>query len=252
MPEHNPRVSIVTASYQSVEVIKETHESLAAQSIEDWEWVVVDDASDDGTLGILQALAGSDPRIKVYRNQENSGAAVSRNRAIDSARGEFLAFIDSDDLWVPEKLERQLAFFSPEKAFTFTGYTIVDERGYTTGKQVDVGRGGRFDYRDMLAKRATLGCSTVMIRRAAVGDMRMPKLRTAQDYAFWLKLLKSGMYAYLLPEPLTSYRIRENSLSRNKIRKAIQQWKIYRDVEGLQFFDAGFHFLSYAIRAVSR
>lgn len=252
MPDQSPKISIITAAYQCVEFLQETYESIASQSVEDWEWVIVDDASEDGTPELLRSLAAADRRVKVIRNIENFGAAFSRNRAIDAASGEYLAFIDSDDLWAPKKLERQLAFFSPEKAFTFTGYNILDEEGYATGKQVDVRNVERFDYRDMLAKRATLGCSTVMIRRAAIGNIRMPNLRTGQDYAFWLKLLKTGMHAYLLPEPLTSYRIRQNSLSRNKARKALQQWKIYRDVEGLQFSDAAFYFLSYAIRAISR
>lgn len=252
MSKVNPLVSIVTASYQCADYIEETYRSLVRQTISDWEWVVVDDASFDGTFELLQSFSRSDPRVKVYQNAENSGAAISRNLAIDIARGDYLAFIDSDDLWVRDKLEKQLAFFTADMEFTFTGYSIVDEAGVRLGKDVDTRQKGVFGYDDMLAKRATLGCSTVMLRSASIGDARMPKLRTAQDYAYWLKLLRSGMNAHLLPLPLTLYRVRKDSLSSNKVRKAIQQWKIYRDVEELSLLDASRCFMLYAARAVLR
>ena len=136
--------------------------------------------------------------------------------------------------------------------FGFTGYQILNEDGSPTGKRIDVSSHGRFDYEDMLAKKATLGCSTVMLRRSAVGDLRMPLLKSGQDYAYWLILLRGGMQAHLLPEVLTSYRIRKNSLSRNKLRKAYQQWRIYRDLEKINLVSAWWYFLSYAVRALIR
>jgi len=136
--------------------------------------------------------------------------------------------------------------------FSFTAYTLIDHRGESIGKTVDATQAGFFTYEDMLRKKATLGCSTVMLRRNAFSDITMPLLRTGQDYATWLKLLKSGKNAYLLSEVLTCYRIMPNSISRNKIKKAKRQWQIYREVESLPFIKAVTCFTFYAWRALFR
>ena len=245
-------ISIITAAYNCEDFISETYSSLERQTLEDWEWVVVDDYSTDGTFNLLRELSVHDARIRLLRNQKNEGAAKSRNRALDHAKGEFVAFIDSDDLWHPEKLAKQTEFLSSGIDFGFTGYQIIKEDGSPTGKVIDVADPSTFDYADMLAKRATLGCSTVMLRRSAIGDLRMPLLKTGQDYAFWLRILRQGTKAHLLPEVLSSYRIRKNSLSRNKLRKALQQWRIYRITEGIPLLPTIRYFTSYAINALIR
>lgn len=245
-------ISIITAAYNCESFIEETYQSLRCQTLENWEWIVVDDCSTDGTLGVLRKLAGLDERIRVVRNSENEGAGKSRNKGIELASGEFIAFVDSDDLWLPTKLSVQTEFMSSGIDFSFTAYEIVREDGVATGKIVD-GKGfGSYSYRDMLAKKATLGCSTVMLRRSVVGDLRMPLIRAGQDYAFWLSILRKGVKAQLLPEVLTYYRIRRNSLSRNKFRKALQQWRIYRSLEKVSLFSALRYFLSYATKALTR
>jgi len=245
-------ISIVTAAYNCEPFIEATYESLRRQTLEDWEWIVVDDCSTDGTLDLLRKLAAVDARIRVVRNYENQGAAKSRNKAIERADGEFIAFIDSDDLWLPNKLAMQVEFMSDEVDFSFTAYEIVTEQGLPTGKNIDSEASGFFDYEDMLAKKATLGCSTVMLRRASVGNLRMPLIRAGQDYAFWLSILRRGTKAHLLPEVLTYYRIRRNSLSRNKFRKAFQQWRIYRRLEKIPLLPAIKYFISYATNALTR
>ena len=245
-------IAIVTAAYNCSPFIYATYESLRRQTLQHWEWIVVDDHSTDGTFEALEGFAAEDDRVRVLRNDRNQGAAFSRNRAMDEARGTFLAFIDSDDLWLPEKLATQVDFMSTGIDFSFTGYQIVNEDGSPTSKRTDVSYQGRFGYEDMLAKKATLGCSTVMLRRSAIGDLRMPMLKSGQDYAYWLSLLRSGIQAHLLPEVLTSYRIRKNSLSRNKLRKARQQWRIYRNLEKLSLLSSIRYFLTYAVRALIR
>lgn len=247
-------VSIITATYNSSETIESTYASIRNQTYSNWEWLVTDDCSNDSTLSILKNMAMNDSRIKIYQNEVNSGAATSRNNSMRNSQGEFIAFIDSDDLWVDSKLESQLRFMTSQNCvFSFTAYECVDDSGNSLGVTVDSKNIERFSYKDMLTKRATLGCSTVILKKAVFKDvLYMPLLRTGQDYAFWLKLLKTIDFAYLHADILTKYRVRPNSISRNKFRKSLRQWQIYREVEGLSFSYSFYCFCFYAFRAVFR
>lgn len=247
------KLSIITPSYNSSDLIGCTYSAINSQSFNDFEWLITDDCSSDSTLSVLQNLASDDERIKIYRNEVNSGAAVSRNNSISYASGDFIAFIDSDDLWLPEKLEKQVRFMEDNNIdFSFTAYELIDEGGKSTGQKVDTHLTGPVSYEDMLRKKATLGCSTVMLRRSAFEDISMPLIRTGQDYGLWLKLLKTGAKAYPMPEVLTQYRILPNSISRNKVKKAKRQWQIYREIEKLPLLKSIECFCFYAWRAVFR
>ena len=203
-------------------------------------------------MHLLKQVAKSDSRVKVLSNVKNSGAAVSRNNSIKHAQGDFLAFLDSDDVWLTDKLEKQLKFMTEGINLSFTGYELIDERSDRLNKTVDSTQSGSFTYHDMLKKKATMGCSTVMVRCSQFDDMFMPLLRTGQDYALWLKLLKTGEHAYVMNEVLTQYRILSNSISRNKFKKAKRQWQIYREVECLGFISSSINFFFYAWRAIFR
>ncbi|HDY8145977.1 TPA: glycosyltransferase family 2 protein [Vibrio vulnificus] len=247
------KVSIITATYNSKEYINETYESISKQVYTDWEWIVTDDCSSDGTFDILRKIARSDNRVKLFSNKINSGAAISRNNSMDSASGEFIAFIDADDLWEPEKLSKQLEFMKETNTgFSFTAYQLISNDGSLLGKTVDATNEGSFNYCDMLKKKATLGCSTVMLSRDILGSERMPNVRTGQDYAFWLNIMKNGHSASIIPLVLTKYRISDNSISRNKVKKALRQWEIYRSLERLSFTESLYYFCFYAYRAVFR
>ncbi len=244
-------ISIVTPSYNSEEFINQTYLSIKNQTYINWEWLVTDDCSTDGTLKLLRGFSKNDSRVKVFVNVSNSGAAVSRNNSLDNATGEYIAFIDSDDLWMPEKLSVQLKYMMGDSlSFTFTAYQLISEGGQELGKTVDTFITGGVSYEDMLKKKATLGCSTVMLERCAFNDLKMPLIRTGQDYALWLKLLKTGQVAFVVNTVLTSYRISPNSISRNKVKKACRQWQIYREIEGLSLMHAIVSFGFYAYRAV--
>ena len=245
-------ISIITATYNSEHEILETYQSLAAQTYSDWEWLITDDCSSDNSYKLICELANKDNRIKTFKNNINSGAAVSRNCSLKAVQGEFIAFIDSDDLWHPEKLEKQLKFMGDDIHFSFTAYELIDAEGNKLNKTVDSNQSGFFTYNDMLKKEATLGCSTVMIRSSSFPDITMPLIRTGQDYATWLKLLKTGVNAYVLNQPLTQYRIMPNSISRNKFKKAKRQWYIYRKIEKLSLIYSLICFGYYAFRAVFR
>lgn len=245
-------VSIVTATFNSESHILDTYASIRSQSHDRWEWIITDDCSIDNTPIILKEIAAQDSRVKVFFNPINSGAAVSRNRSLVNVSGQYIAFLDSDDLWDYRKLERQIAFMTSGIDFSFTAYELIDEHGKAIGQVVDASHSGAFSYEDMLKKKATLGCSTVMLRREAFQEISMPLLRTGQDYAAWLKLLKTGKKAYLLNEALTKYRIRPGSISRNKVKKARRQWEIYRDVEQMSLLKSATCFSFYAWRVIFR
>lgn len=248
-------VSIIMPTFNAETTVIESINSIIAQTHTNWELLVTDDCSSDSTMDILSAFSDSDPRIKVFQNSQNSGAAVSRNKSIENAKGVFLAFLDSDDVWYPSKLKTQVAWMNKnqEVSFSFTAYELVNSNSESLNKIVDLqGDGLKFSYKDMLFKRATLGCSTVMLKREAFDDLFMPLIRTGQDYALWLKLLKQDRYAYLINVVLTKYRIMPNSISRNKIKKAKRQWQIYREIESLPFLSSVVFFISYAWRAIFR
>ncbi|UTV26979.1 glycosyltransferase family 2 protein [Photobacterium atrarenae] len=246
-------ISIITPTYNSSEQIRETYLSIKNQTYSNWEWLVTDDCSTDNTYDILKELSDNDKRIRIFRNEVNSGAAHSRNNSISQSNGHYLAFIDSDDLWLPSKLETQLSFMVDNRVdFSFTCYELIDESGELCGKVVDSHLSGPVCYDDMLRKKATLGCSTVMLKVDSFNDLNMPLIRTGQDYALWLKLLKEDSLAYPILKVLTRYRIMPNSISRNKIKKARRQWQIYRDIEKLSLFISIECFIYYAYRAVFR
>ncbi len=246
-------ISIVTATFNSELTIEMTYNSIVSQTYSNWEWVITDDCSTDSTFSLLSELAKKDSRIRLYKNSCNSGAAVSRNNSLSNIYGEFIAFIDSDDIWLSTKLKKQLEFMENNKLdFTFTAYELIDEQGNTLNQKVDTHLKGPINYKDMLHKKATLGCSTVMLRRNAFDDVYMPLLRTGQDYATWLKLLKTGQLAYALSDVFTQYRITPNSISRNKYKKAKRQWSIYREIEKLPILKSLKCFCFYAWRAVFR
>lgn len=247
------KISIVTATYNSWPYIKETYDSIANQSYKNWEWHVTDDCSSDYTYQYLKQLADRDCRIVIHRNEINSGAAVARNKSLSQCSGDYIAFIDSDDLWNPEKLESQLKFMVDNQLdFSFTGYEVIDESGKSIKKYIDINQTQAISYEDMLKKKATLGCSTVMLRRLAFSEVSMPDLRTGQDYALWLKLLKTGIRAVPYNKSLMKYRIVSSSISRNKYRKAKRQWQIYRELEKLSLVKSIYCFLFYAWRAIFR
>jgi teichuronic acid biosynthesis glycosyltransferase TuaG len=246
-------VSIITPSYNSELFIEETYQSIVTQTHKNWEWLVTDDGSTDSTWEILLALQSKDPRIKPLRNKMNSGAAVSRNNSISRASGEFLAFLDSDDLWLPKKLELHLKFVIENESkvdISFTPYSLIDEKSNKLEQYIDMKLSGCFSYDDMLIKKATMGCCTVIVRKNAFTDLSMPLIRAGQDYALWLKLLRTGKSAYIYQEPLSQYRIVSNSLSRNKLKKAYKIWQVYRKIEKLNIIKALYVFSHYAVKAL--
>lgn len=243
-------VSVITPSYNAEKFISATIESVRTQTYTNWEMIIVDDCSKDTTREILKEYAELDPRIKPIFLEENSGAAVARNTALKAAQGEYVAFLDSDDLWVPGKLEKQLAFMQKnDYAFSFTAYNLIDESGKPLDKVISVPK--QIDYKGLL-KNTIIGCLTVMIDTRKVEPLQMPLIRTRQDYALWLKVLRQGHVAYGMQEPLANYRIVEGSISSNKLKTAKRNWYVYREIEKLSLPYASWCFVNYAFYAIKK
>lgn len=242
-------VSVVTATYNSEDYIMEAYQSLCAQENNLWEWCVTDDASTDSTAAMLRTIAKSDQRVNIFELKENVGPGVARNFSIKRSRGRYIAFLDSDDMWEPSKLTRQLEHIKGI-AFSFTGFAVTDFNGDPTGTVVDVKMSHAIGYEDLLRKKVTLGCSTVMLDMKLISEVQMPAIRRGQDYLTWLGLLRSGNDAHLLPQPLTKIRRTPGSVSANKITKALGQWKIYREHELLPVSKSLVCFAHYAYQAI--
>lgn len=248
-----PYVSIIMSTFNSEQYLQDAVNSVRDQSFPDWELLITDDASDDDTLKQLISFSAEDKRIKYFSLEKNSGTAVARNNSIVMARGKYIAFLDSDDRWRSNKLQVQCDFMDKKKlAITFSPYEIIDENGTLTGKCVDIGSPDIISYKQLLRKAATFGCLTVMFRRQEFKEYLMPDIRRGQDYALWLKLLRSVENAHKVPVVLAEYRIVKGSISRNKFRKARVQWYVYRNLEKVPLLPSSLAFVLYAWRAVFR
>ena len=248
--ENQPLVSVITPCYNMEKFVTETVNSVRNQTYPHWEMLIVSDASTDRTAEILKSLAEQDERIKITINSHHSGIADARNQAIQMAQGHYLAFLDSDDLWHPDKLERQLSFMQEKQiGFSFSSYELVDETGKLLGKTVEATED--MNYESYL-RNTIIGCSTVMVNTDIVGNVTVPRFRTSEDAATWLDILKKGRIAYAIKQPLVSYRIRRKSASSNKLKASHDLWIVYRRHEKLSFFKTLYYFSCYAFNAVKK
>jgi teichuronic acid biosynthesis glycosyltransferase TuaG len=244
-----PLVSIITAAYNAEAFIGETLASVQSQSLGDWEMLVADDASADRTAAIVEATAAADPRIRLIRLERNGGVARARNAALAAARGRFIAFLDSDDLWLPQKLERQVAFMRAEDAaVSYTSFRRIDETGRRLGRLVKVPL--RLTYWQLL-KNTAIATLTGMVDSAKTGPLRMTESRR-DDYILWLALLKRGFVAHGLQEDLARYRVVRGSLSSKPKRSAAWVWNVYRRTEKLGPLRATWCMIHYGARAVAK
>jgi glycosyltransferase involved in cell wall biosynthesis len=210
-------VSIVTPSFNTGKFIGETIESVVNQSYKNWEMIIVDDCSTDDTLEIIRSF--NDERITLIVNEVNSGAAFSRNSAIREAKGRWIAFLDSDDLWHPSKLEKQVNFMIKNNyPFSYTNYIEIDETTRSNGKLIT---GPQIVTEKFLNNFCYQGCLTVMYDRESIGLIQIKNLPKNNDYALWLKVIKISD-CYLLTENLASYRKRQGSISNHSYIKLIK------------------------------
>lgn len=234
-------VSVITPVYNAAATLQKTIDSVKAQTYTAWEMILVDDASSDDSVRLIQAAAELDKRIHLIRLTENRGAAVARNLALDAARGQYIAFLDADDSWDSTKLTKQLEFMKARNiAFSYTGYRTTKGRILRVPETVNYER---------LITDNVIGCLTVVIDRSLIGDFQMPNVRRGQDHLTWLSLLKPGRLAYGLNDVLATYTVGNTaSLSGNKLKAAKRQWYNYRKVLGFGWFTSVRYLIRYAIQ----
>lgn len=232
-------VSIIMPTYNCAKFIGRTIESAQAQTYRNWEMIIVDDRSKDNTKEIVEQYIRNDSRIQYHLLDVNSGAAVARTTAMKLARGDYMAFLDSDDLWLPDKLEKQIAFMEAnDYAFSCTAYAQIDEDDNLIGKTVKTIK--KTDYNRLLLD-CPVGNSTVMYNVEKMGKFEVPNIRKRNDDALWLKMLKKETYIWGMPDVLMRYRVRENSISSNKLQLIKYHWQLYREIEHLGILRSAFH-----------
>ncbi len=243
-------VSIITPTYNCDKYIAETIESVRKQTYNNWEMIIVDDCSTDNTKETVEKYQKQDPRIKYYCLAENSGAAVARSKAMELAEGQYIAFLDSDDLWMPKKLERQINFMLENGyIFTSTSYQHMSENGQMKERVLQAI--SKTDYDRMLLD-CPVGNSTVMYDVSKMGKFKVPNIRKRNDDALWLSMLKKEKYIYGMPEVLMKYRVRNESISSNKLSLIKYTWKLYRDIENLSVFTSMWHICWWGVIKVFR
>lgn len=245
-------VSIIVPVYNAANYIEETIRMVEAQTYTEWELILVDDGSGDNSRELIEKhqAAGKQP-IRLISKKKNEGAAKARNTGIDAACGRYIAFLDADDVWLPEKLEKELAFMEEKQAaFVCTAYEFGDEEAKGTGKVVKVPES--MTYRQALS-RTVIFTSTVLLDTKKTGKelIYMPEVKS-EDTAAWWKILKNGFPVYGLNQVLVIYRRPAKSLSSNKLEAIRRIWNLYRRQEGLSLPYSSYNFIFWAFRATFR
>jgi teichuronic acid biosynthesis glycosyltransferase TuaG len=243
-------VSVIIPVYNAERYITETLESALLQTYKKIEIIIIDDCSCDNSFQVIEPYIKESEKVRYQRLVQNSGAAVARNKGISLAKGRFIAFLDSDDIWVANKTEKQLTLMKNiNAAFSFTAIEMIDEEGKIIKSKRKIKE--VVDY-NILLKNTIIACSSVIIDRYITGDFQMPLMRSFQDYATWLMLLRRGIVAYGLDDVLVKYRKRRGSLSSNKLESIKKIWRIYTQYENISIYKAAYYLMNFVFNAVKK
>lgn len=233
-------VSVIMPTYNCGRYLGQSIESVASQTVGDWEIQLVDDCSTDNTAEIAETYIRKYPNIYYYRLPQNSGPAVARTEAIQRASGKYIAFLDSDDLWMPDKLEKQIMFMKKKRAvFSCTAYRQMDEEGNNLHAVMVPPK--KINYEKCIYLSNPIGNLTVMYDQEALGKFRVPDIKKRNDFALWLQILKKTEYCYGMEEVLGIYRLgRNGSVSQNKVAQIKYHWKLYHEIERHNVFRSVF------------
>lgn len=238
-------ISIITPVYNSENYIKDTIDSVISQTYTNWELLIADDCSLDKTEEIIRRY--DDSRIKYHKLEKNSGAAVARNTVLELAKGNYIAFLDADDMWKPDKLDQQINFMNKNGyGFTFSGYEILRK-----GQNKIIKVPKSLSYNQFM-KNTIIGTLTVMIDRSIIGDVRLVNVEKDHDSMTWARILRQGYKAYGLNESLAYYRKVSGSISNDKFKAVKRHWKNCREIEKLSVLRCLYYFLFYICNAVKK
>lgn len=241
-------VSIITPCYNSEKFIAETYQSIKDQIYNDWEWIIVDDASTDKSVEIIKSF--NDDRVKLFEQKVNKGASEARNKGLNLAKGRFITFIDSDDLWLPNFLEKTINYLTNTKEeLVYASYKRVDE-----DLQPLLTDFIAIDYIDR--NRILYNCPIPMLTSVydteRIGKITFPEAELREDHAMWIDLLQKVKYARAIKETLAIYRIRNNSVSRNKLKIALKQYEVYRKYLKMSFFKSSYYTFFWALNGMKK
>lgn len=248
---YNNRVSVIIPLYNAENWIEESILSVEKQKYPDIEIVVVDDCSTDSSPAVVKRLQKNIPYLKYFRLDQNSGVAIARNKAIEISNGRYIAFLDSDDIWHENKLEKQLALFNNKLniPFTYTAIEMIDDKGSIVKGKRSVKEYATFDF---ILRNTMIATSTVIIDRSVVSDVSMPNRRSAEDYSLWLTLLRDYGPAWGINEALTSYRISNGSISHNRIKEIKYFYAVQREDMKIKWHSAVYNTCWYIINAIKK
>ncbi|MGV0969642.1 glycosyltransferase family 2 protein [Empedobacter sp. ULE_I136] len=241
-------VSIITPCYNSEKYIADTYNSIKSQSYKNWEWIIVDDCSSDKSVEIIKSF--NDNRIKLIIQSKNQGAAYSRNLALNKAQGRFITFLDSDDLWLPNFLETTINYLiENNEELVYSSYKRVDENlkplltDFIAVDKVDKNR---------ILYNCPIPMLTSVYDSKRIGKIPVPDVELREDHAMWIDLLGRIKYARAINESLAIYRIRNNSVSRNKLRIAKKQYDVYRYYLKMNIFKSSYYTFFWAMNGLKK
>ena len=240
-------ISIIMPMHNSAAFVSEAIESVLAQSYREWELIIVDDESTDASVSIVEAYAQKDSRIRLFRNPKPiKMPSAPRNMGLSMAKGRYIAFLDSDDMWLPEKLTQQIPLMqNPQVAIVYSNYEKMTESGKKTGRVIKAPR--QADYKKLL-RGNVIGNLTGIYDKEKVGIVPFLNIHH-EDYAMWLSILKRGFIAQNTGTVAARYRLSSSSVSTNKYRVLSWQWNIYRNIEHISIMKSTIYFVSYAFKA---
>ena len=250
----NNKVSVIMPLFNGAKTINETVKSLFDQTFSNWELIIVDDCSKDNSYEIACSIADQTPnKIKVFKTALNGGPAVARNIATNHATGRFITFLDCDDIWLPDKLEKQLTFITSNNySIIYSNYEKISYNGERSNRIVKMPE--VVNYKTILKSNA-IPCLTAMYDTDKLGKLFQIEDRfymSNEDYIMWVQTLRKGILAHKLDEVLAFYRLSEQSISKNKVRMASIRWYIYRDIVGLNIFNTFYYYICYLFIGINK
>ena len=245
----NPKVSIITPAHNAEKFLGDAVGSVLRQTYKNWEMFIIDDGSTDDTFACAKNFATGDSRIRAIKNEQNLGVAATRNRGVEMANGEYIAFLDADDVWCEDKLERQLnCLKKTESDLVYTGARCISDSGEFLDKVFKVPT--NIDYASLL-RGNDIVCSSVLIKTERIRCFPMQRSDLHEDYICWLSILKEGHIACGINEPLVLYRLTENSKSRSKFKSARMTWEVYK-LMSIPLLKRSLYFVAYTAHGIRR